>query len=205
MSSWWSRCSSSIARISGRSASKTLTAVTDPTAVTTWSAQASFEFLKLDTALFSCHKKSENLLKPPASEEASHQLVDPFNQREEKYWSKSCSKKLSRLLLWTEQCNALSAFHVQCVHCADWSGSADMFCNSIETILLYTQWMLSRNGEYCATLKCSKIQSCTMFNVVHNSVLYCAAPINWGRVHMAAPWPHKRGGSLVSFLQFCYQ
>ena len=46
MSSWSTRTSTtrSDARRLGRSVCKTLTAVTEPTAVTIWSAQASFEF-----------------------------------------------------------------------------------------------------------------------------------------------------------------
>ena len=40
----WSTTSRSDARRLGRSVCKTLTAVTEPTAVTIWSAQASFEF-----------------------------------------------------------------------------------------------------------------------------------------------------------------
>ena len=61
-------------------------------------------------------------------------------------------------------------------------------CISVQRALLYSIF-------YCTA--CSIVVQCALLYSVH-----CVAlPINWGRTHIAAPWPHKREGSPFSHLK----
>ena len=133
--------------------------------------------------------------------------------------------------LYHTLCTLYHTVYIQCTVCntpCTMILSADIFCILLKQ---YMQWKVKcQRWKLCnMKMKCSlantstaiwiTVRSALLYSVLYYTVCFtvqcafkaqCALwlqPINWGRTHIAAPWPHKRERSPFSFLQLhnCYR